>query len=112
MIEPLNLFKLLADDTRLKILLLLTQHHRLCVCHLTDALDLSQPKVSRHLAMLRQAQLVQNSQYGKWRYYQLAPNLAEWIIQLLQQTLLTQPDYLSQCSQRLANSLTSCETPS
>ncbi|CAG9294953.1 metalloregulator ArsR/SmtB family transcription factor [Celerinatantimonas diazotrophica] len=112
MIEPLKLFKLLADDTRLKILLLLTQNSQLCVCHLTDALQLSQPKVSRHLAMLRQAQLVQDAQHGKWRYYQLAPDLAEWVVTLLQQALLSQPNYLSKCNQRLTNSLTTCETPS
>lgn len=111
MIEPLNLFKLLADDTRLKILLLLCENKQLCVCHLTDALNLSQPKVSRHLAMLRQASLVLDTQQGKWRYYQLVPDLAMWIVQLLQQTIKAQPAYLTQCSQRLSTSLKTCESP-
>ena len=51
--SPLIFFKCLADDTRLKILLLLTNYKTLCVCDLQIALQLEQPKVSRHLADLR-----------------------------------------------------------
>ncbi len=46
-------FKALADETRLRSLLLILQQGELCVCELTEALALSQPKISRHLAQLR-----------------------------------------------------------
>ncbi|MFO5697880.1 metalloregulator ArsR/SmtB family transcription factor, partial [Klebsiella pneumoniae] len=50
---PLQLFKNLADETRLGIVLLLKARGELCVCDLCTALAQSQPKISRHLAMLR-----------------------------------------------------------
>jgi len=63
-------FKALADETRLRIVALLS-HGELCVCHLEDALDLSQPKVSRHLATLRGAGVVEDRRDGAWVYYRL-----------------------------------------
>lgn len=50
--EPLQLFKILGDQTRLDIVLLLKASGELCVCDIYTALNLSQPKTSRHLAML------------------------------------------------------------
>lgn len=50
-------FKVLSDETRLRIIHLLT-HQELCVCELVDILDLSQPKISKHIAKIRQAGLV------------------------------------------------------
>jgi ArsR family transcriptional regulator len=47
-------FKMLADSTRLRCLLLMQAEGELCVCELTHALNLSQPKISRHLAHLRE----------------------------------------------------------
>lgn len=52
-ISPLQLFKTLSDETRLGIVLLLREMGELCVCDLCTALEQSQPKISRHLAMLR-----------------------------------------------------------
>ncbi|STI15205.1 arsenical resistance operon repressor [Escherichia coli] len=52
---PIQLFKILADETRLGIVLLLSELGELCVCDLCTALDQSQPKISRHLALLREA---------------------------------------------------------
>jgi ArsR family transcriptional regulator len=66
-----RLFKALSDETRLRIVALLS-HGELCVCHLEDALDLSQPKVSRHLAILRMAGVVDHRREGTWVYYRLA----------------------------------------
>jgi predicted transcriptional regulator len=51
-IASLQLFKILSDETRLGIVLLL-RRWELCVCDLCTALEQSQPKISRHLAMLR-----------------------------------------------------------
>ena len=62
--------KALADETRLRIVALLS-HGELCVCHLEEALRLSQPKVSRHLATLRSAGVVEHRRDGTWVYYRL-----------------------------------------
>ncbi|MFO6425215.1 ArsR/SmtB family transcription factor [Motilimonas sp. KMU-193] len=78
-------FKLLADETRLCSLLLLTQYGPLCVCEFTHVLALSQPKISRHLALLRQTGLVTTERQGLWVYYQLSNSLPNWLLQLLQQ---------------------------
>jgi ArsR family transcriptional regulator len=67
-----RLFKALADETRLRIVALLS-HGELCVCHLEEALRLSQPKVSRHLATLRAAGVVEDRRDGTWVYYRLLP---------------------------------------
>ena len=65
-----RLFKALADETRLRIVALLA-HGELCVCHLEEGLGLSQPKVSRHLATLRDAGVVEDRRDGSWVYYRL-----------------------------------------
>ncbi|XUK75716.1 hypothetical protein ABMA09_22705 [Erwinia rhapontici] len=51
---PLQLFKNLSDDTRLSLVLLLREKGELCVCELSETLRQSQPKISRHLALLRE----------------------------------------------------------
>ena len=66
-----HLFKALSDETRLRILALLT-HGELCVCDLMVTLDLPQSTVSRHLAYLRNAGLVEDRRQGIWMYYRLA----------------------------------------
>ena len=65
-----RLFRALGDETRLRIVALLS-HGELCVCHLEDALRLSQPKVSRHLGILRLAGVVDYRREGSWVYYRL-----------------------------------------
>lgn len=81
------LFRMLADSTRLRILLLLQQHGELCVCELTHTLKLSQPKISRHLAHLRESGLLQASRNGQWMYYRINPALPGWVQAILQTTL-------------------------
>ena len=65
-----RLFRALGDETRLRIIALLA-HGELCVCHLQDALGLPQPTVSRQLATLRAAGLVEDRRDGTWVYYRL-----------------------------------------
>jgi ArsR family transcriptional regulator len=67
-----RLFKALGDETRLRIVALLS-HGELCVCHIQEALGLSQPNVSRHLAVLRGAGVVNDRREGSWVYYGLIP---------------------------------------
>ncbi len=68
--ETLKIFKALSDETRLKILKLL-ESGELCVCDIFNALDMSQPKVSFHLAILRDAGLIKDRKQGKWIHYTL-----------------------------------------
>jgi ArsR family transcriptional regulator len=69
-----SLFKALADKTRLRILALLGKNE-VCVCHIHDSLGLPQPTVSRHLAYLRRAGLVDARRDGVWMHYQVARSL-------------------------------------
>lgn len=72
------LFKALADPTRLEILgLLAAAGDELCVCDLEAHFDLSQPTISHHLRLLRDADLVLCERRGTWVYYALAADLAE-----------------------------------
>jgi ArsR family transcriptional regulator len=88
MISPAQFFKCLSDDTRLRCVTLLQKEGKLCVCELTTALDLSQPKISRHLASLRQCGLLQDSREGQWVYYQINPKLPGWTTLLLENALV------------------------
>ena len=75
--------KLLADETRLRSLVLMRREGELCVCELTHTLDLSQPKISRHLATMREAGIVQNRREGLWMYYSLHQGLESWALEIL-----------------------------
>lgn len=85
--SPTALFKCLADDTRTRITLLVVSEGELCVCELTAALDLSQPKISRHLALLRSAGLLSDRRQGQWVYYRLHPDLPAWVTAVLKDVL-------------------------
>ncbi len=80
--EVQTLFDVLADATRRRILALLLAKGELCVCELMAALDLVQPKVSRHLAVIKEAGLVLARREGTWMHYQLAA-LPAWVVDLL-----------------------------
>ncbi|XVN15439.1 metalloregulator ArsR/SmtB family transcription factor [Pseudomonas corrugata] len=101
-LNPVNVFKALADDTRTRIALLVAREGELCVCELTAALDLSQPKISRHLAQLRHADLLSDRRQGQWVYYRLHPQLPAWIRTLLEQALAANAAWLAADVERLA----------
>ncbi|MGA8044615.1 MAG: metalloregulator ArsR/SmtB family transcription factor [Terracidiphilus sp.] len=72
-----RLFAALADTTRLRLLNLIAGRE-VCVCYLVEVLRLSQPKISRHLAYLRRAGVVEARREGKWMHYRLSePENAE-----------------------------------
>jgi ArsR family transcriptional regulator len=73
-----QLFQLLSDETRLRSLFLIKHEGELCVCELVHALGLIQPKISRHLATLRDAGVVLDRRQGQWIYYRLNPDLPKW----------------------------------
>ncbi|CAH0992134.1 Arsenic resistance transcriptional regulator ArsR1 [Sinobacterium norvegicum] len=99
--NPVQFYKLLADDTRLASLLLIQREGEICVCELTAALMLSQPKVSRHLAQLRKAELLTDRRQGQWVFYRINPSLAPWAGAVLADTLAANADYLSASITRL-----------
>ena len=81
--QALQVFKCLSDETRLMLVLLVAQERELCVCEMTHALQESQPKVSRHLAQLRQCGLLSDQREGQWVYYRLAPKLPAWVLEII-----------------------------
>ncbi|MGO1396739.1 MAG: metalloregulator ArsR/SmtB family transcription factor [Halomonas sp.] len=81
--EALQVFKCLSDETRLMLVLLIAEQRELCVCEMTHALQESQPKVSRHLAQLRQCGLLSGQREGQWVYYRLAPQLPGWALEII-----------------------------
>jgi ArsR family transcriptional regulator, arsenate/arsenite/antimonite-responsive transcriptional repressor len=66
-------FRALADPTRVAIVNRLAQAEETCVCDLTAVFDLSQPTISHHLKVLRDAGLVESSRRGTWAYYRVVP---------------------------------------
>lgn len=75
---PPDLFRILADETRLRAVVLMHAEGELCVCELTFAIGVSQPKMSRHLGVLRDAGLVRDRRQGTWIHYRIAPDLPAW----------------------------------
>ena len=71
--ELASRFKALADPTRVAIVNRLAAADEVCVCDLNSAFALSQPTISHHLKILRQAGLVESSRRGTWAYYRLVP---------------------------------------
>ena len=69
------LLKAIADPVRLRLLSLVASHAEAeaCVCDLNDAFDLSQPTISHHLKVLREAGIITSERRGTWVYYRLEP---------------------------------------
>ena len=65
------LFKVLSDQTRLRMAVLLASHGETCVCRLAEALDEPDYKVSRHLGIMRSSGMVEARREGTWMYYKL-----------------------------------------
>jgi len=78
-----DLFRALADPTRLRLVLLLVSQDELCVCELTHALAEFQPKISRHLGALREAGIVTDRRDGLWIHYRINPDLPTWAREIL-----------------------------
>jgi len=78
------IFDALSDDTRRRILALLMETGERCVCEIFEELGESQPKVSRHLAVLRDAGLLSARREGQWIHYGIEPELPTWVAQVLE----------------------------
>jgi len=81
-----TLFTALSNEIRLRCLMLMQHEGELCVCELIHALELSQPMISRHLALLRDGGLVKDRRAGQWVYYSINNDLEEWALTILQTT--------------------------
>lgn len=76
---PHQFFKMLSDETRLRCLMLIAREQRITVGELCTALQQSQPKISRHLAILRQSGVLLDQREGQWVYYQISTTLPGWM---------------------------------
>lgn len=93
-------FKALSDETRLKIIDMLSQQE-MCVCEIIDKLQMSQPAVSHHLKILRQAGLVVDSREGKWIYYTVNGQVFDEVFKGEDKNLLI--NYAEPIKRRLTN---------
>jgi ArsR family transcriptional regulator, arsenate/arsenite/antimonite-responsive transcriptional repressor / arsenate reductase (thioredoxin) len=100
-LTPVDLFKCLADETRLRVVMLIEREEELCVCELMHAINESQPKISRHLAMLRSNGLLEDRRQGHWVYYRLHRQLPPWIIDLIKAATAANAEWLEAHTQRL-----------
>ncbi|MFF0725161.1 ArsR/SmtB family transcription factor [Streptomyces sp. NPDC004134] len=78
-------FKALGDPVRLRLLSMIASEEggEVCVCNLTPAFDLSQPTISHHLKLLREAGLIAGERRGTWVYYRLIPETTDRLAALL-----------------------------
>jgi len=93
--DAAQFFKILADESRLKMLWLLFNRTELCVCDVMAVLEITQSKASRHLAALRNAGIAVDRKEGLWSYYSLRPakdKLAKEHLALLKTSLSRYPD--------------------
>ncbi|MGJ5754835.1 ArsR family transcriptional regulator [Streptomyces puniciscabiei] len=77
--ELAKVFKALGDPVRLRLLSMIASREggEVCVCEMTPAFDLSQPTISHHLKLLRQAGLIDCERRGTWVYYWVLPGVLD-----------------------------------
>jgi ArsR family transcriptional regulator len=100
--DPVTVFKALGDERRLTMVLLIREHRELCVCELTAALGESQPKISRHLATLREAGLLASERRGQWIHYRFHPDLPHWVLRIVNEAAEASRDRIGPELHRLA----------
>ncbi|MEI7816359.1 MAG: metalloregulator ArsR/SmtB family transcription factor [Desulfuromonadales bacterium] len=95
-----QIYKALADETRLRILALLLSEGELCVCDIIAALKLPQSTISRHLAYLRKTEWVNDRRCGLWIYYSLrsSDDNKKELISVLKKQLLTTKASIDDCA--------------
>lgn len=110
--EMETLFLALADKTRLRLLNLMREDE-ICVCYFTEVLGESQPKISRHLAYLRNAGIVSARREGKWMNYKIEMPENKFAVQVLRDTLewLKAQDNMRGDFEKLAAVCCSMEAP-
>jgi len=85
--QVLSITKALADGSRMRVIMALTDHGELCVCQVTEMLNLAMPTVSRHMSVLQNAGLVKSRKDSRWVYYRLSevfpPLCLKWLKEAL-----------------------------
>jgi ArsR family transcriptional regulator len=100
------MYKALADETRVQMLALLLERPELCVCHLEQALGITQSKASRHLRYLLNAGLLADRREGTWMYYRLADGLSPELRGVLESVgTMLDPDALTDLRARLETAI-------
>ena len=87
-----HFYACLANAERRRLLALFAKEPELCVCELVDATLLPQPRISRHLAMLRKAELLVFRRSGTWLFYRLSPKMSLWAFRTLEMMLDAEAD--------------------
>ena len=100
MITPDSFFSILSDSTRLRILMLVQAEDEVCVCELTYTLDESQPKVSRHLALMREAGILESRREGTWMFYRIHQGLPGWAKEIIRRVFDQLTGLNSYCADR------------
>lgn len=80
-----KVFKSLSDETRLRIINILLEEN-LCVCEIMDILGMTQSRISRHLGILKQVELIEEERKGKWVIYKIAKKNKAILSYIRQQT--------------------------
>lgn len=101
-IGAVELFKIMGDPLRLRILMLIHDEQALSVGDLTKALQVSQPKVSRHLALLRDSGVLHDQREGVWVFYHFPADLPAWIRHTLDTVRNGQPALINEEKRRLS----------
>lgn len=91
---PQEFFKVLSDPLRLQIIMLLAQRGELCVNQVVEVTHMSQPKVSRHLAQLREYGVVVDRKDVRFVFYRINPALPDWMRKVIQTTAEHNPQFL------------------
>ncbi len=79
-----KLYAALGDRFRRRILALLLLEDEVCVCEMVEVLRLPQPRVSRHLAVLREAGIVTVRRAGTWIFYRLSAHAPIWVYRIVE----------------------------
>jgi len=82
--QMLNITKALADGSRLRVIMALTDYDELCVCQITEILGHATPTVSRHMSVLQKGGLVKSRKDGRWVYYRLSETFPHRLLQWLE----------------------------
>lgn len=77
-----KLFYALSDRIRLRIIRILADNPEVCVCQFQDIFEISQPRISFHLRVLREAGLIDGEKRGKWTYYRLG-DIPDCVLELI-----------------------------
>ena len=78
--KTLKQIKALSDGNRLRVVMALSAHDELCVCQITELLQVSTPTVSRHMSALQNAGLVESRKDARWMHYRLSENFPDVLL--------------------------------